>query len=163
MAELRPDWDYPGCLAAIGAMKHKHPLDLAMAAVRLCATADAKSPGALKTEQGQHWREKVAPRTVRQPPKREQECRRHPGEWADACRPCRAEEIAKAQEEPTGPVEPQTTASGYAAAIRGQLASFLANTCLHGTPLSRCAECQRANTPTDPRTPTSTPPETEES
>lgn len=151
MSELRPDWDYPGCLAAVGAVKHKHAADVAMAAVRLCCTAEAQTPGALKAEQGQHWREKVAPTTHRHPPRREQECRRHPGEWHDACRPCAAERIARADEEPN---EPTTPAEQAIAAMKAQLASFRANTCLHGTPVTRCAECARAQETTPPDAPT---------
>lgn len=60
MHRLRNDWDEPGCLAAVAGVKDRDPYDVALAAVRLCSTPEAKTPGALKVA-GQHWRERVGP------------------------------------------------------------------------------------------------------
>lgn len=93
MAKLRPEWDYPGCLAAVGDVKDRDPLNVTMAAVRLCGTPEAKTPAALRAE-GPHWREKVAPSEHRHPPRLDQSCRRHPGEWPDTCRACAGDQLA---------------------------------------------------------------------
>lgn len=93
MSALRADWDYPGCFAAVGAVKDRNPHDVAMAAVRLCATTEAKTPAVLKID-GPHWREKVAPSLALFPPRKDEACPKHPGEWPGTCRGCASDRIA---------------------------------------------------------------------
>lgn len=93
MSALRPEWDQPGCLAAVGQLISRDPANVAMAAVRLCATPEARTPGALTNPHGGHWTERVTVSPVRYPPKRGEDCRKHPGEWPDTCRGCAADDL----------------------------------------------------------------------
>lgn len=148
MHHLRPDWPVKSLMTLLMTKLADRPRrDVAVALAWVACESNSATPARV-LEPGPWWRAALieAPNSMtRQPPKRDEQCPRHAGEWHDACRLCAAERIAKAEEEPSEPVEPQSTASGYAAAIRGQLASFRASTCLHGTPIKRCAECTKAN------------------
>lgn len=83
---LRPEWDRPGILAAIEnvAARGRHPLDVAMAAIRLAGTPEARTPGALTQLDGPHWRERVTTATAPRPPKPDQACHTC-GRHLDAC------------------------------------------------------------------------------
>lgn len=94
MSHLRPEWDLPGCVAAVRTVARRHPGDVAMAAVRLAMTPEAKTPAVLGVLDGPHWREKVAPTAHRQPPRKHEQCRQHAGEWAESCRGCAADQLA---------------------------------------------------------------------
>lgn len=139
MANLRPDWDLPGCLAAVKAVARRHPGDVALAAVRLAMTPDAKTPAALGVLDGPHWREKLAPAGHRHPPRPAEECRTHAGEWAGSCRGCAADRLA-----PTLDLDDQadtdTPALDALAAARAELAAVRAGHCTHGVDPRRCNE-----------------------
>ena len=87
-----PKWDEPGTAKAIA--DHCGTWDLDVATTHVLAHArdpKARTPFAIKglapssTEPVRH---------VRQPPKIADECRRHPGEWADHCRACAGDRLA---------------------------------------------------------------------
>lgn len=134
-------WDEHGTNAVMGKLVGR---DLATTAERVvihAADPEAKTPGAVMRP----FKPKREESTTRVPPRREQECRRHPGEWSDACRICSAPKPRDA-DEPTP--EP---ASNALALARAQLATTRANLCGHGTPTRNCNEC--SITPTKETTP----------
>lgn len=137
MSALRDDWDEPGCLAAVAAVKDRDPHDVAMAAIRLCATAEAKTPGALKVA-GQHWRERVSGATVRYPPKRGEDCRKHAGEWPETCRGCASDRLAGTD----STFNPRRTeAPGTVVQLaRANLTQARAQLCSHGVHPKLCTD-----------------------
>ena len=52
--QLRPDWDHPGIVAAIGRCKREPLSEVAVALIRLAENGQAKTP-ALLPEPGRHW------------------------------------------------------------------------------------------------------------
>lgn len=98
---MRPDWDTPGILANIGKVKQLNAWEVAHALLRLAENPKAESPGALATTGGEHWRERAREGgTVRRPPKKADECRTHPGQWATHCGPCATDKLAADVDEP---------------------------------------------------------------
>lgn len=123
MANLRPEWDYPGCVAAVKAVARKHPADVALAAVRIAMTPEARTPMALTAPDGPHWHEKLAPPAVRHPPRHGQDCPNHPGEWPDACRGCASDRLAGTETKPNPrrtPANPDALKTARAALTRAK-------------------------------------------
>lgn len=57
ITKVRPDWDHPGIIAAIGKAQAKAtPLQVARALVNLAENRELRTP-ALLAEAGQHWRD----------------------------------------------------------------------------------------------------------
>ena len=52
--DLRPDWDHPGIVHAIGRCKREPLSEVAVALIRLAENGQAKTP-ALLPEPGRHW------------------------------------------------------------------------------------------------------------
>ena len=52
--QMRPDWDHPGIVAAIGRCKREPLSEVAVALIRLAENGQAKTP-ALLPEPGRHW------------------------------------------------------------------------------------------------------------
>src|SRR5690606_30620260 len=91
--------------AQIAKVRHLDPFTTAMACIRAAANPDAKSPGVIPVTSGEHWREKLRGSEPWAPPKSDQECDRHPGEWADRCRGCASDQLAQEPTEPRRPRE----------------------------------------------------------
>ncbi len=53
--QLRPDWDHPGIVAAIGRCTREPLSEVAVALIRLAENGQAKTP-ALLPEPGRHWK-----------------------------------------------------------------------------------------------------------
>jgi hypothetical protein len=115
---LRPEWDEPGIFAALSRCHTIDGYDAAMAALRAAANRDAATPGVIPRMDGEHWRERIAPRAALYPPRRDQACKRHPGEWPDTCRGCAGDRLAGDR---TTPAAEATNASEWATRIRGTL------------------------------------------
>lgn len=71
--EMRNDWDAPGILAQLAKCQHLNAWEVAHALLRLAATPEAKTPGALMTTSGPHWRERTRVETP-MPPRRQEQC-----------------------------------------------------------------------------------------
>src|SRR5690606_4981273 len=88
------------------------------------------------TKAGWVW---MSPENRPHPPRREDQCDRHPGEWADRCRGCASDQLAQEPTEPRRPRERSadevSTAVGLA---RAALIRAKANLCAHGMPTGRC-------------------------
>jgi hypothetical protein len=138
MASLRPEWDYPGCFAAVAKVQTMDPANVALAAIRLATTEEVRTPGALSNLNGPHWREKVSASQVRYPPRKDEACPRHPGEWPDSCRSCAADKLAG----DASAFNPRRTAANEQALAlaRAELAQAKANLCSHGIRPSVCLE-----------------------
>lgn len=70
----RRGWDVAGCLSQLAAVKGRSADDVAMAWVRFCADAGARTPGAFPNLGGPHWTEKVAPPATPRPAKPHEAC-----------------------------------------------------------------------------------------
>lgn len=136
MHRLRPDWDTPGCLAAVAKVNTLDPFNVAMAAIRLCGTPDAQTPMALATRDGQHWRERIATSAVRYPPRSDQACTKHPGEWPDNCRGCAGDRLAA----DTSDASNRGRTEGDVGRLRHLVNVATDGFCSHGVDPQRCLE-----------------------
>lgn len=95
---IRPDWDQRGILAALSKCQSFDKQDTIRAALAAAADPDVRTPGVIP-KAGSHWdppgRTQSTSTRIRRPPKREQECEQHPGEWQDSCRCCAADRISR--------------------------------------------------------------------
>lgn len=136
---LRPDWPLASLrtLLAGDQLRNKSRRDMAVALAWVACENDTKTPKRV-VESGPWWHAanvETPERVVRFPPKRDDECRRHPGEWVDACRPCAVEDRAI----DAGTRAPDGTAD--ASHARAALLATRAALCSHGVPGSHCADC----------------------
>lgn len=136
MHHLRPEWDTPGCIAVIGKLRDRSPLDVAMAAIRLCATPGVNTPGALATVDGPHWRERITAPTVRFPPKRGDDCPKHPGQWPASCSGCASDRLAGTESPSRSPQA--LDAAVHVNALRQIVNATTATFCSHGVDERHC-------------------------
>ena len=91
---LRPDWPEASLVTFITARLGDRPRRDVLIALGWVACDSTTATPARVLESGPWWKACVADvdpqHRVRHPPKREQECRVHPGEYADHCRVCNA-------------------------------------------------------------------------
>lgn len=109
-AACRPDnaptWDQPGILAALRKV-HDRPLaQVALATIRAAADPTAKSPGVIASTESIHWQEKLAAPTPR-PPRGDEQCPLHPGQWRDRCSGCKADQLTGTSASEDKPVTPE--------------------------------------------------------
>ncbi len=93
---LRPDWDKPGVIDALGRARGKGSATaVAIAAIKAASSPTNRTPAVLHLD-GEHWR--TRPETNHQntatPPKRSDWCPMHIGELAHNCRACAADRLA---------------------------------------------------------------------
>lgn len=86
-------WDEPGIMAALAKVSTLALADIILATIRAASDATAKTPAVISATTSTHWREKLAdPNATRyHPPKRSEDCPRHPGQYADRCGGCAAD------------------------------------------------------------------------
>lgn len=98
---LRPDWDAPGIRAAIrsayGRPEQPSVPALVYAVARIAADPTIATPTVLGMD-GPHWQprpldEKPTPR----PPRRDEACPDHPGQWRSNCHSCAADQLGGAR------------------------------------------------------------------
>jgi len=88
-----PTWDQPGILAALRKV-HDRPLaQIALATIRAAADPTAQTPGVIAATESIHWQEKLAATTTPRPPRGDEQCPIHPGQWRDRCSGCRADKL----------------------------------------------------------------------
>lgn len=143
---LRPDWPLSSLRTLLGGpeLRTKARRDMAVALAWVACETATKTPRRV-VESGPWWHAanvETPDRVVRRPPRREDECCAHPGEWADACRPCATEERAV---DAGARVEPGRADIGHVRAAWAQTRSAL---CRHGVPKSHCNDCTET-TPAD--------------
>ncbi len=89
--QLRPDWDHPGIVAAIGRCKREPLSEIAVALIRLAENGRARTP-ALLPGHGRHWANAsiddgpAGPNLVRR-----DTCWTHPGQDRATCPDCATE------------------------------------------------------------------------
>lgn len=143
MHTLRPDWDVTGCLSVLADLKHRDAHDVGMAAIRLCATPEAKSPGALRNQQGPQWTERVSAPEPMRPPRKTEDCPKHPGNWAGTCPGCAAD--SHVGDDST--YNPRREGAGPRAAhVRAALLEAKARTCACGVDRLACPEHRNPST-----------------
>lgn len=145
-ALLRPDWNEHGIYAALGKCKDREPFAVALATIRAARDDGARTPGVIPSD-GPHWRElegvKATPDEAGRPPKKHEECKTHPGRWADNCGGCASDRLTG--ETTTPPELRRPDRSNQVARLRGELASLRSRLCPHSIDLNRgrCADCER--------------------
>lgn len=87
-------WDHAGIVAAVAKVKHLALPDVVTAVMRAAADRTIETPGAIGNMRSSAWTERVTKPTGWRPPKIDEECARHPGEWPDTCRGCAADQHA---------------------------------------------------------------------
>ena len=110
--QLRPDWDHPGIVAAIGRCKREPLSEVAVALIRLAENGQANTPGLLP-EPGRHWNRAAIDDRPAGPNTRNLDlCPDHGNPRRD-CLDCRRE---------TGPDLTTEQIAANAAAMRAQIA-----------------------------------------
>jgi len=110
--QLRPDWDHPGIVHAIGRCQREPLSEIAVALIRLAENGQAKTP-ALLPEPGRHWKRAALDDTPAGPNTRNLDlCPDHGNPRRD-CLDCRRE---------TGPDLTPEQIRANAAALRTQIA-----------------------------------------
>lgn len=98
---LRPDWPVTSLrtLLARPELAHRPRRDVIVALGWVAAESESKTPARV-IEAGPWWQAAaVESRTItRYPPKRGEDCKRHPGEWPESCRLCASERMAPVHE-----------------------------------------------------------------
>lgn len=90
--ELDP-WGPAGVKAALRQVADRDLIEVTAAFLRAARTASLRTP-AVAAMDGPHWQQpKPEPATPR-PPRRDEECDRHPGSWAERCHGCAADRHA---------------------------------------------------------------------
>ena len=85
---LRPDWDHPGIVHAIGRCQREAVSEIAVALIRLAENGQAKTP-ALLPEPGRHWKRAGLDDAPAGPNSRNLDrCHVHPGQDRRTCQPC---------------------------------------------------------------------------
>lgn len=138
---LRDDWTAEQVVHHLGKIANRRAGDVALAAIRAALDSAAKFPAVIPTP-GSHWSEGVTydpPRI----PKRGDECRRHPGNWANGCHGCATEGREVEPDEAAAPAD-LPAADNPVALLRALHAQARANTCRHGVPMANCSECPAA-------------------
>src|SRR5689334_17678272 len=124
-ARVRPRgskaWDEPGIVANLRKVSHIQLAEVILATIRAAANDKADSPGVIPNLGGEHWREKVTVSTVKRPPKLSEECDYHPGQFAENCGGCHADELAGTPKPVRAPrsADPKSHADACRAAMGG--------------------------------------------
>ena len=114
------EWDEAGIYAIVKRfVGHNLPLTVERV-TRHASDPEAKTPGALERP----FLPDAPKAQTRYPAKLDDECRTHPGEWADGCRMCAADRLAGETSRPRNPrrLDPErvkTHADRARAALRG--------------------------------------------
>ena len=93
---LRPDWTTEGIRNAIrltlGQPEMPPLCDLTYALVRIAIDPTIETP-AILPKPGPHWRQpsEVDRRPTPRPPRRDESCPDHPGQWRNGCHACAAD------------------------------------------------------------------------
>lgn len=143
MNHLRPDWPIKQLrtLLADPRIAGRPRRDVVIALGYVACESNSASPYRV-LEAGPWWQAVVASDghvAINHPPKAGQDCPHHPGQWADRCGGCLADQrAADGTDTPPRAWEP---AEGNAAALaRAAYAQSRASLCSHGVPRLNCAD-----------------------
>lgn len=125
IAALRPEWDAPGILDALGRARGRGDAPtVVIAALRAAMNPTNRTPAVIPLD-GAHWRPDApdAKGAARQPAKAGalEECQIHVGEYVDRCRGCAADALVGDESQPPRRVVHHTSTDptpGYLAARR---------------------------------------------
>lgn len=135
---LRTEWDTRGIMAALAKCAHQPAADVALASIRAAMDPGAKTPGVIPTD-GPHWAERLAPREAPRPPRHDEQCPHHAGNYREGCHGCAADQKA-GTDSPSRPME-QRRVTVLAGQVRQALRTATASKCSHGiVPPAVCNE-----------------------
>ncbi|WP_310962131.1 hypothetical protein [Nocardioides terrisoli] len=103
-----PRWDEPGIMAALAKVADRSLPEVVIASIRAACDASARNPGVIAAP-GKAWDSDTVPIEAKSrphPPKRGQDCPRHPGQFADRCGGCRADQLAGPDDDEDTPDSP---------------------------------------------------------
>lgn len=132
-------WDEAGIYAVIKQLIGRNLPTTVEQIARHASDAEAKTPGAINRP----FLPEPPKAGPNYPPKREQECAHHPGQWATSCHGCQADKLA-GETRPAQPADPRRPdGSEHLKQARAQLAAL--RLCTHGIDPTRgkCADCTR--------------------
>lgn len=121
---LRPDWPATSIRTLLDRpeLQRRTRRDMAVALTWVACESTTKTPARV-LEAGPWWQAALdSTNPMRRPPRIDEECRTHPGEFSGSCRCCASEQ--KADVEDHGPADrptPTTRTAEHVAAIRAQL------------------------------------------
>lgn len=90
-------WDEHGVYAVVSKLIGQHLATSIERITRHAADIDAKTPGAINRP---FVPEARVPDNRWKPPKKHEECPKHPGQWPSACGPCATEDVEAFYDEP---------------------------------------------------------------
>jgi len=139
---LRPDWNLRSLTTFVGdKLRVRAFRDVAVALAWVATDEQTKTPARV-LEAGPWWRANSEDKTIR-PPRKDEDCPLHMGNWATNCAGCASDRLAG---ETTLPPEfRHPDRDSHIARARAELASARTRLCTHGIARNVCADC-----PTDP-------------
>ena len=150
---LRPDWPLKSLTTFIANnLQARAYRDVAVALAWVGADEKTQTPKRVLSA-GPWWKSGGEESTWVRPPRKDESCPLHPGNYATACHGCRADQLAGDRTLP--PELRRPDASNHAQRARAEVRAATARCCSHGIDRARgkCTQCERETT---------TPTETEE-
>lgn len=132
-------WDEAGIAANLRKIAHVDSAEVIIATIRAATNRKADTPGVIPNMTGEHWRERVTERQPARPPRREDECKTHAGQWADSCGGCRVGDLpGYGDDEPDPHPFSHADAAFDASLARAQLALVRGSLCQCGVRRETC-------------------------
>lgn len=139
------EWDDAGTYAEISKLLG-HNLPIVVERVtRHAGDVEAKTPGAIRRP----FIPAAPDNGNRQPAKAGDDCRIHPGEWADNCRACASDRLA-GDVTPRRPLEAVSDPAPNVARLRALRDEVAADLCSHGVAPGLCVDHRRPIATTEP-------------
>lgn len=135
---LRPDWPSASLRTLITNKLGSRPRrDVAVALTWVACDSTTKTPARV-LEAGPWWRAAAFDvEHVQRPPRKSEDCPKHPGNWRDSCHGCAADRLA---DDDTTYNPRRTQAGDRIATLRGLLSTAKANLCPCGIDPRLCAD-----------------------
>lgn len=138
--QLRPDWPTSSIATLVTSkLGSRTRRDVAVALTWVACDSASKTPARV-LEAGPWWQAVNAEgsNVIRFPPKRGEDCRKHPGEWPETCRGCASDRLAG--DDSTFNPRRQDAPGDALALARANLTQAKAQLCSHGVPPRHCKE-----------------------
>ncbi len=135
----RPDWPLPSLITLLKRpeLAHRPRRDVFVALAWVASETATQTPARV-IEAGPWWKAAAADSSqalTRYPPKRGEDCPRHPGEWPESCRGCASERLVPDRDEFFGDVKPASVSH-----VRAQLQMARSGLCSHGVTPEHCLQ-----------------------
>lgn len=148
---LRPDWPVNSLrtLLSLPAFGNKSRRDIAVALTWVACESKTKTPARV-LEAGPWWKAAAVEDkhdAMLFPPRRDQECRMHAGEWPENCRGCATDKLAG--DPPPKRTERSLRAVEHIGELRHLHSVATSDFCRHGVDPAHCHESHDEPSPTD--------------